>query len=209
VKVPEGFVLVPIEITAAMEGAWKQAFSLQLQKRSGRRGARGFKRLKNPESAEAVAYRAMLSQRPEPIAAAPGPTFLERMCNPPPQRVVVEALPDPNIIPGPRIPLRHGSAATQIDVAGRRWRREYHDTQWYAVDDYSLSNCVVDKLVRVIGHDLLTGIAVMDDEGFFGINRDGVFIDSWWLPQHFEVLASSDHLNPFEQAIADHLGEPS
>jgi hypothetical protein len=65
--VPDGWKLVPVEIAPEMEAAWRAAFMSHAHKRRGsERAAGGFRRDKHPETAECVAYRAMLASAPAP-----------------------------------------------------------------------------------------------------------------------------------------------
>ncbi|AXQ68831.1 hypothetical protein HOU00_gp294 [Caulobacter phage CcrPW] len=113
-----------------------------------------------------------------------------------------------DIIEGPRIALRYGSAATQICVSARMWRRTdvgdrfTYRGRWRSVDDYTDEDCVAGKWVRVKWRDgYREGLATMDEEGFILVNG---------IPYHaknVEVIPDPAYLNMFERAIAAHRGE--
>lgn len=139
-------------------------------------------------------------------------TFLDRMINPEPP-TVQEDLPFPrptNLIEGPRIPLRYGSAATEISIDTLEWRRTdrgdrfTYQGRWRSVHDYREADCCVGKLVRVkrSGH---IGVCYEDEEGFLSIaSRDGVKTGYTYRVQDIDVLDDPAYLNMFERAIAAH-----
>lgn len=110
-----------------------------------------------------------------------------------------------DIIEGPRIPLRYGSAATEICVGARMWRRTdcgdrfTYQGRWRSIADYTDEDCVAGKWVRVKWRDgFREGLASMDEEGFILVGG---------IPYHakeVEVMPDPTCLNMFERAIAAH-----
>lgn len=124
--------------------------------------------------------------------------------------------PDPaDLIDGPRVPLRYGSAATQIWVSKRQWRRsdglpghEYHyQNRWRTFDDYTDTDNVEGKRARVKGTEDV-GIVVVDDEGFLSLEDENGVVVHWCLLQveDVEVIPDETRLNKFERALKEHLG---
>jgi hypothetical protein len=139
-------------------------------------------------------------------------SHIDRMTAPPAPVQPDLAFPDApaeDVIPGPRIPLRYGSAATEIWVSKRMWRRTdrgdrfSYQGRWRSIDDYSETDCIDGKLVRVNGKSVI-GVAVVDDEGFISVDKPGTDIVWTWLsPADLTVLQDHKHLNMFEQALLD------
>lgn len=144
-------------------------------------------------------------------------TFLQRMVNPETPAAQPD-LPFPrptNLIEGPRIPLRYGSAATEISIDTLEWRRTdcgdrfTYQGRWRSIHDYRESDCCVGKLVRLkrSGH---IGVCYEDDEGFLSIaSRSGVQTGFTYRVEDIDVLDDPAYLNMFERAIAAHLEKQS
>lgn len=109
-------------------------------------------------------------------------------------------------IPGPRVPLRYGSAATVIDVPGRRWRMVERTDEWKAIDDYTHPDNVIGKWVRVkrLGAQ---GLAVAPDEldEVLVVKSFGNHISVFDLDA-VEVIDGPTALNGFERVIAGASG---
>lgn len=139
-------------------------------------------------------------------------SHIDRMTAPPAPVQPDLAFPDvdpADIIVGPRISLRYGSAATEISVSQRMWRRTdrgdrfTYQGRWRSISDYTEMDCVDGKLVQVKGEDVI-GVAVVDDEGFISVAKPHTDIVWTFLTvEHVEVVEDGIHLNQFEQALLD------
>lgn len=142
-------------------------------------------------------------------------SHIRRMSAPPPP--AQPDLPFPQrdraqIIEGPRVRLRYGSAATEVDMAALEWRRtdglpehEYHfQNRWRSIHNWRDTDCIVGKRVQLLGTDYI-GIAEEDDEGFlqFADEDDGTF-HTCLQAEDLTILQDDVNLNPFEAAIAAH-----
>lgn len=116
-----------------------------------------------------------------------------------------------DIIDGPRISLRYGSAPTEIWVSGRKWRRTdrgdvfSYQGRWRAIDDYRETDNLVGKLGEAnYAGRVLRGVLAEDEDGFLGfVVPEGVA--GWLRPENITVIDDPQHLNKFERAIAAHL----
>lgn len=120
--------------------------------------------------------------------------------------------PDGDRIDGPRISLRYGSAATEIWVSKRQWRRIdrgdhfSYQGRWRSIDDWTESDNCLGKLALIKGTDNI-GIVTEDEDGFLMVDDlddpkcGGMASD----PSELRVIPHPDYLNRFEQAIKDHL----
>jgi hypothetical protein len=140
-------------------------------------------------------------------------SHIDRMTAPPPPAQPDLAFPDicepDDIIPGPRIPLRYGSAATEISISRRMWRRTdrgdrfTYQGRWRSIEDWSDMDCIDGKLVRLNGKSVI-GVAVVDDEGFISVDQpNSDLVWSWLSPADLTVLQDHKHLNIFERALLD------
>lgn len=120
--------------------------------------------------------------------------------------------PEPDaadLIDGPRIALRYGSAATQICISTRMWRRTdglpetrwHFQNRWRSIRDYSEEACVVGKLVVVNNawNPPYQGVAGETDDGHLSIDGHETFLTA----AHVTVIETVEHLNLFEQALKE------
>jgi len=136
-------------------------------------------------------------------------TFLQRMvAGPEPVQPELPLPPqhDPaNIIPGPRIRLRYGSAATEICTRCRVWRdTRVPSERWRSVSDYRHIDNVIGKLVEVKNafNPPYRGVAGESDDDGGGLTIDGK--ETFLSLSHVTVVSSDEHLNAFEQALKEH-----
>jgi hypothetical protein len=151
----------------------------------------------------------MSFKSPENIRSTMDLRHIDRMSAPP--EPVQADLPFPDLvdlIEGPRIPLRYGSAATEISVSKRMWRRKgeglfsFHG-RWRSINDYREADCIAGKWVRSKEYGV-EGVASLDDEGFITITvavAGGAAMYPWGSPDNVEVIETAEHLNAFEIAI--------
>lgn len=119
--------------------------------------------------------------------------------------------PDGDRIEGPRISLRYGSAATEIWVSKRQWRRtdrgdplSYHG-RWRSIDDWRDAENCIGKLALVKGTDNI-GVVSEDEDGFLEVDDlDDPKCGGMANPDELRVIPHPDYLNRFERAIKDHL----
>lgn len=121
--------------------------------------------------------------------------------------------PPPGTIPGPRIPLRFGSAATEIHVERREWRTvRYVPGEWIAVDDFSQVDNLVGKRVRIRGEGCGGIVRASSEEGvlFDVLLANGML---WACSSVYDVEVVDEthiadpfkrHRNPFEEALDRH-----
>jgi hypothetical protein len=123
----------------------------------------------------------------------------------------VEA-PDGDKIEGPRISLRYGSAATEIWVSKRLWRRTDRGDpfsylgRWRSIDDFREAENCVGKLALVRGSDAI-GVVTEDEDGFLEVDdvEEPKCGGGMMQPGELRIIPHPDHLNRFEQAIKAHL----
>lgn len=123
--------------------------------------------------------------------------------------------PDPaDLIEGPRIRLRYGSAATQIWVSQRKWRRtdglpehEHHyQNRWREIEDWRDSDNLIGKRVWVMRHADLYGVVEEDEDGHLLVTDEDDGVTVWVQPEDVSVQQDDVHLNPFEKTIKEHAG---
>lgn len=163
-----------------------------------------------------------MSKPAENIRSFVNLSHIDRMTAPPPPAQPDLPFPQPaadDVIPGPRISLRYGSAATEICISKQEWRRTdglpehrfHYQNRWRSIHDWTDEDCLVGKRAKLKKgpHKGLTGVISWDpdDEGFLAItNEVNGRLHVWCGPKDFMVLPDAVNLNPFEQAIAAHLG---
>ncbi len=142
--------------------------------------------------------------------------FLNRMTEPQPVQgelaLPPEVEPD-DLIQGPRISLRYGTAPTEIWVSARKWRTMHHvPGRWKSITDYRDDDCLIGKLVKVNPGtpDELVGV-VWECDDFEGTAFEvrGIVTRTGWKGnvyptwRNLEVIEDGIHLNAFEQALKD------
>lgn len=151
----------------------------------------------------------MSFKSPENIRSTLDLSHIDRMTAP--AAPVQPDLPFPDLvdlIDGPRIALRYGSAATEISISKRMWRRKgeglfsFHG-RWRSINDYREADCISGKWVRSKEYDV-EGVASLDSDGFITVTvpcAGGIATYPWGSPDTVEVIETAEHLNAFEIAI--------
>lgn len=130
----------------------------------------------------------------------------------------VEAVPVPkpkpeysapgNVIPGPRVRLRYGTAATAIRLSSRQWRLVEHgtDVKWISIDDFSHAENIIGKRVTcTLGKrtmECVVGPPEELDEAFTVVYQ-GLTLFGFHNPAEVKVIDDPTHLNKFEAVLAD------
>lgn len=126
------------------------------------------------------------------------------------RRAPVPAVVEPgDVIPGPRVPLRYGSAATAIRLSTRQWRMVEHgdDNAWVGIDDYTVAENIIGKSVRfTVGGRTFDGVATPPqelDEALMVSVKGCQNAFGFYDVTQVSVLPVPDLPNMFEAVIAD------
>lgn len=110
-----------------------------------------------------------------------------------------------DIVPGPRVPLVHGTAATAVRISTREWQMvEHRPGEWRSIDDYSHVDNVIGKWVRV-PHLNREGVAeqAFELDEVLVVKSFGDAITIFDL-KAVEVIDNPCYLNGFERVIKAH-----
>jgi hypothetical protein len=157
------------------------------------------------------------SGQPPSIAASTDLRHLRRLSSPSepaPAELPFPDAPSSELVEGPRIPLRHGSAPTEVWITRKLWRRTdglpedrwHYQNRWRNVEDWTDPDCLSGKWARIInpfGYGAEGVLSLVDEQSdeLLLTTSDGNE-HPFLHPAHVEVLQDSVHLNAFEQAIA-------